>query len=243
MFGVFTGSLESQPSGRDVGRMFDRIAHRYDLLNRTLSLGQDKGWRRRLRRFLPDGSGLCVLDLATGTGDVLLTLAGRRDRIGWGLGVDLAPAMLARAKQKIARRMMNGSLALIRGDALQLGLNDNSFDVVTMAFGVRNTVEPAAALREMYRVLKPGGRVLVLEFSLPGNPFARALYRLYLRHVVPCVGGLISGDGEAYRYLNRTIEQFLHGEDFCALLESAGFHTVQASPMTFGIATIYRGDK
>jgi len=223
--------------------MFDRIAPRYDLLNRVLSMRRDVAWRRRLARHLPDAPGLRVLDLATGTGDVLLALHNSCPDMAFGLGVDVAGNMLALARDKIAGRGLDHGLAVMQCDALCLALPDGIFDAVTIAFGIRNVPGPEEALREIHRVLRPGGRVLVLEFSLPRNRPFRALYLAYFRHVLPHIGGLLSGDFEAYRYLNRTAERFPRGGAFCALLEGAGFGAVHAHPLTFGIATLYQGDK
>lgn len=222
--------------------MFDRIAHRYDLLNRLLSFRQDVVWRKRLARLLPERPDLRVLDLATGTGDVLLSLYRWSGRVASGVGVDMSGKMLAFGRGKIADRSLGQRLSMVRGDAMCIGFRDASFDAVTIAFGIRNVSDVPCALREMRRVLAPGGRVLVLEFSLPGNPLFRRAYLFYFRHVLPRIGALISGDSYAYRYLNQTVESFPYGEDFCALMRDAGFERVRAHPLTFGIATIYEGD-
>lgn len=229
------------PSRQDVWRMFDRIAHRYDLLNRLLSFRQDVAWRKRLARLLPDRPDLRVLDLATGTGDVLLSLHHNSGRVQSGVGVDMAGKMLAIGHEKIAARDLSKTLRMVRGDAMTIAFDDASFDAVTIAFGIRNVLDVCEALREMRRVLRPGGRALVLEFSLPGNALFRAGYLFYFRHVLPRIGGLISGDSYAYRYLNETVESFPYGEAFCALMRDAGFADVRAHPLTFGIATIYEG--
>ena len=230
------------PSRRDVWRMFDRIAHRYDLLNRLLSFRQDVAWRKRLSHLLPDGPALRVLDLATGTGDVLLSLYRQSGRVASGVGVDMAGKMLAIGSRKIEDRRLSKDLAMVRGDAMCIPFRGDSFDVVTIAFGIRNVSDVPCALREMRRVLAPGGRALVLEFSLPRNALFRSAYLFYFRHVLPRIGALISGDSHAYRYLNQTVETFPYGEDFCALMRDAGFQQVRAHPRTFGIATIYEGD-
>lgn len=222
--------------------MFDRIAHRYDLLNRLLSFRQDVAWRKRLAKLLPERPGLRVLDLATGTGDVLLSLHQCSGRVVSGVGVDMAGNMLAFGRRKIADRGLDQDLRMVRGDAMCIGFQDASFDVVTIAFGIRNVSDVPRALREMRRVLAPGGRALVLEFSLPGNALFRGAYLFYFRHVLPRIGALISGDRYAYRYLNQTVESFPYGEAFCFLMRDAGFERVRAHPLTFGIATIYEGD-
>lgn len=224
-------------------QIFDRIAHRYDLLNRLLSFGRDVAWRRRMARILPDAEGLRVLDLATGTADVLLFLDAECGRVARGVGVDMSSGMLARGREKLLRANLSCKLALVRGDATAIPVAEETFDVVTIAFGIRNVADVEAALREMRRVLCPGGRALVLEFSIPGNPIIRIPYLFYFRHVLPRIGGLISGDAAAYRYLNRTVEAFPYGEAFCALMTEAGFSRVVAQPLTFGVAALYVGEK
>jgi len=222
--------------------MFDRIAPRYDLLNRLLSFRQDVAWRKRLARLLPDKPALRVLDLATGTGDVLLALYRQSGRVSCGVGIDMAGKMLSIGQRKIGDQRLNRRLSLVRGDAMRIAFQDASFDAVTIAFGIRNVSDVPAALEEMRRVLAPGGRALILEFSLPGNAVFRAAYLFYFRHICPRIGALISGDRYAYRYLNQTVETFPYGEAFCVLMRSARFRSVRAHPLTFGIATIYEGE-
>ncbi len=223
--------------------MFDRIAHRYDLLNRLLSMRQDVAWRKKLARYLPDYQPLWLLDLATGTGDVAITLLRRDSRVTRALGVDMSEKMLDEGRLKLEKLRLTDAIQLQTGDATALELADNTFDVTTIAFGIRNVMDPSVSLKEMIRVLKPGGRSLILEFSLPGNVLMRGLYLFYFRHVLPKVGALISGDSHAYNYLNQTVETFPYGRAFCRLMEKAGFRNVSAHPLTFGIATIYQGDK
>ncbi len=223
--------------------MFDRIAKRYDLLNRILSFRRDVAWRRFLYERLPEGSGLEVLDLATGTGDVLLGLAAAGEKVATGVGLDKSSKMLAYGARKVEERGLSGKLKLMRGDASDLGIRGNCFDAATMAFGIRNVPDVGRTLREIGRILKPGGRVLILEFSLPGNRIIRGLYLFYFRHILTRIGAIVSGDQDAYRYLNRTVEEFPRGEAFCSLMRDAGFKSVKAHPLTFGVATLYQGDK
>ena len=232
-----------EPSRQKVWQMFDRISHRYDLLNRTLSLGRDIAWRNRLADHLPDRPDLTVLDLATGTADVLLTIDQRSGRVRSGIGLDMAGRMLEFGREKIARHGADGRLRLIRADATSTPFDDRSFDAVSIAFGIRNLVSVELGLSEMFRLLRPAGRALILEFSLPANKLLRKLYLWYFRHVLPRIGGIVSGDSYAYRYLNQTVETFPYGEDFCRLMRDAGFRSVQAYPLTFGIATLYTGDR
>ena len=231
------------PERRDVWKMFDRVAHRYDLLNRTLSFGQDVRWRRKLSRLLPDRTDLAVLDLATGTGDLLISLYNESGRVASGVGLDMAGKMLQIAQTKLVERMIDDRLALIRADACRIPLREASFDAVTIAFGIRNVVDVPLALKEMYRILNPGGRCLILEFSLPTNSFIRWSYLLYFRHILPRIGSIISGDNYAYRYLNETAETFPYGREFCRLMEEAGFENIREHRLTFGVATIYEGNK
>jgi len=228
---------------RPVWAMFDRIAHRYDLLNRLLSFGRDIAWRKEIARNLPPGDPLRVLDLATGTADVLLELTRQTGRIALSVGVDPSAGMLAAGRKKLAENGVSGTCVLIRGDAARLGLQSEIFDAVTIAFGIRNVDDPVAGLREMCRVLNPGGRALVLEFSLPGSRIFRSIYLLYFRQVLPRIGGLISGDAAAYRYLNKTVEAFPYGDAFCRMMREAGFAETEARPLTFGIATLYVGER
>jgi demethylmenaquinone methyltransferase/2-methoxy-6-polyprenyl-1,4-benzoquinol methylase len=230
------------PSRERVWEMFDRVAPTYDLLNRLLSAGCDIGWRRRLAAHLPNGSDLAVLDLATGTGDILLTLA-ETGRTNIGVGLDMASAMLRRGREKSAARGWSDRITWIRADAGKLPIGSGTFDVVTIAFGIRNFVAVERSLAEIHRVLKPGGRLLILEFSLPENALVRRFYLFYLRHVLPLVGRIISGDRYAYRYLDRTIEAFPYGDAFCRLMNGAGLVRSRALPLTMGVATLYQADK
>ncbi|MBW2109802.1 MAG: bifunctional demethylmenaquinone methyltransferase/2-methoxy-6-polyprenyl-1,4-benzoquinol methylase UbiE [Deltaproteobacteria bacterium] len=232
-----------QPPHADVSAMFDRVARRYDLVNRLLSVGIDRFWRKKMAAYLPPGHNLNVLDLATGTADQLLFLFKGSHRIGSAIGLDLAEKMLAIGRAKIARAGLSEIVSLRIGDATEIDAPPDAFDAVTISFGIRNVKHTNRALSEMYRVLKPGGRVLVLEFSLPERPLLRGAYLGYLRYFVPGIGGWVSGDLRAYRYLNRSIEAFPSGPAFLNLLSGAGFAAVVAHPLSFGIATIYCGDK
>lgn len=231
------------PSRTQAYKMFDRIAHRYDLLNRLLSMGTDTGWRRKLNRGIPGGTDLRVLDLATGTADVLIALDRACPQVAGGVGLDMSGGMLKYGREKLRKRGLDQKFQLVRGDATRMGLAPESFDAVTIAFGIRNVLDVDQGLSEMHRILKPGGRALILEFSLPANRPFRALYLFYFRHILPRIGALISGDAHAYRYLNETVETFPYGEDFCDLMRNAGFEAVTATPLTFGIASLYQGER
>jgi len=233
--------LEPSPNG--VRQMFNRISHRYDILNRLLSFGTDVSWRRKMAHFFPPHADQQVLDLATGTADQILALFERTDKVRSGIGMDLAEKMLEIGRKKIERRGLSEVITLEVGDATAIPVGKETFDVVTISFGIRNVTHVAKGIEEMYRVLKPGGRVLILEFSLPRSRLVRGGYLFYLRHILPRVGALVSGAPLAYRYLNETIETFPYGEVFCNLLRAEGFTAVEAHPLTFGVAMLYRGDK
>lgn len=227
----------------EVWKMFDRVARRYDFLNRLISFGMDVSWRRKMSDFLPPHRGQHVLDLATGTADQILFLFEKSHKVKSGVGMDLAEKMLEIGREKTISLGLSGVITLKIGDAMDIPADDNQFDAVTISFGIRNVIDVGKALREMYRVLKPNGRALVLEFSLPHNRLIRGAYLLYLRHILPRVGALVSGDSYAYRYLNETIESFPYGGAFCDKLRAAGFRAVEAHPVTFGVAMIYKGSK
>lgn len=230
-----------EPSLDSVAGMFDRIAFRYDTLNRLLSFGLDMRWRKRLARHLPPRHGQRILDLATGTGDQLLAVFEATDRVDQGVGMDLAEEMLALGREKVRRRARSDTITLETGDACAIPSPAGSFDAATISFGIRNVPDVGRCLREIHRVLRPESRALVLEFSLPRNRLLLACHLFYLRHVLPRIGRWLSGDVEAYRYLNRTIEAFPFGEAFCRLMRDAGFIDVQAHPLSGGLVTLYVG--
>ena len=233
----------AEPSRREVWKMFDRISPSYDRLNRILSLGIDQGWRRRMASLLPEGNALTVLDLATGTGDQILSLFQECPRVQSGIGLDLAEKMLEIGREKVQAEGLASRLRMEVGDACEIPLGDEEVDAVTISFGIRNVVSVEKSLREMLRVLKPGGRALLLECTVPKNSIVKAGHLFYLRNLLPIIGGWMSGDREAYRYLNETIESFPSGSAFCSLMKQAGFEQVVHTSLTFGIATLYQGDK
>jgi demethylmenaquinone methyltransferase/2-methoxy-6-polyprenyl-1,4-benzoquinol methylase len=231
------------PCPSEVGPMFDRIAPTYDLLNHLLSLGRDYAWRRRVVGQLPGQEALRIIDLATGTGDLLIALLRRCPNVVKATGLDISDRMLAVCREKLRARGLAGRAELVRADASATPLPAGTFDVVTMAFGIRNTADVAATLAEIHRLLKPGGTTLILEFSLPANRLVQWCYLRYLRQVVPWIGRAVSGDGQAYRYLNESIEGFHRPQAFSALMRQAGFREAAVIPLTFGVASIYRGTK
>lgn len=226
------------PEKDAVRAMFDRIAPRYDLLNRLLSAGSDVRWRRACVDFLELAPGSLVLDLCTGTADLLLE-ATCRHRANRGVGLDLAAGMLRRGRDKARARGLEGRVALLGGDAERLPLRSEAFDAALVAFGIRNVGRPEEALSEVHRVLRPGGRLAVLEFSVPGGVLA-ALFRFYFRRILPLIGGAVSGDGAAYAYLPASVAAFPTPAAFAALLERCGFEDVRRRALTGGIAHVHR---
>jgi len=228
---------------KNVWEMFDRIAHRYDLLNRLLSMRQDVAWRNKLTRYLPNRNNLVLLDVATGTADVLISLFKKSDKLSTAVGIDMAERMLDVGRAKLKEQDFNERISLQAGDATNLPFEEASFDVATIAFGIRNVDNLELGIKNLYRVLKEDGRVLILEFSLPQNYSLRGIYLFYFRHILPKIGSLLSGDAYAYNYLNQTVETFPYGEEFCNILKKNGFKNVTYHALTFGIASIYQGDK
>jgi demethylmenaquinone methyltransferase/2-methoxy-6-polyprenyl-1,4-benzoquinol methylase len=223
--------------------MFDAIAGRYDLLNRLLSAGIDRRWRRRTIAAVGLRGGERVLDVCTGTGDLALAARTADPPAGHVIGVDFSANMLALGRKKIAARGLAASMAVVRGDATSLPVAGRSVDVVTIGFGIRNVERPAAACAEIRRVLKPGGRLAILEFAPPTRPVVRELYSAYSRFVLPRVGRLISGDRTAYEYLPASISSYAESEEFVKFLRQNGFDEVTAVPLTLGIVFLYTARK
>ena len=225
---------------RRVAQMFAAIAPSYDLNNRLHSLGRDQAWRRAAARAAAVRPGQIVLDVACGTGDLALAFA--QGPAAAVVGVDFTVDMLNIARQK--RTRTPHAPWYHAGDAMRLPIADAGVDVVSIAFGIRNVADPAVAVAEFFRVLRPGGRVIVLEFSMPTSPLLRRLYQFYFRHVMPRTAALIARDRTgAYRYLPRSVDTFLDRPRTVAMLEAAGFRDVTVRPLTFGVAVIYRGVK
>ena len=225
-----------------VQTMFDRIAPHYDLLNHVLSFRIDRLWRRRV----VDEAARCrpqqVLDLATGTGDLAIAAAQRMPGVRV-VGIDLSENMLAQARRKAAARGLAERIEFRRGDAECLDLPDAAVDAATVAFGVRNFGDLDAGLCELARTVKPGGRVVILEFSRPRNRWFRALYEWYAFRVLPLIGGAVSRDRRAYAYLPASVGEFPAPEAFMERMTQAGFGECRARSQSFGIAQIYTGVK
>lgn len=227
------------PDPKAVNSMFSRIAGRYDVANRALSGGLDLWWRKRLVRAVAKAGPAEMLDLATGSGDVAFALArGLPPQVGI-LGMDFCQPMLDQAEIKRLREADRyGRVRFQQGDGMALPLADACVDGVTIAFGLRNMSERAVALREMRRVLRPGGRLWVLEFSQP-HAWFRPFYLFYLRHILPRFAALITGDKAAYDYLNRTIESFPGRAELAREIAAAGFSSVSAKALSLGIVALH----
>ncbi len=227
---------------RYIRSMFDRIGPRYDLLNRVLSGCSDILWRRSALRALNTSPGDLLLDVGIGTGDLALEALKGKRRPARVVGVDVALGMM-----QIGRKKANGlagcAVQFVGGRAESLPFRSGIFDGVAVAFGVRNFTDRVAGLQCMWRVLKPGGRLVVLELSRPRYPVVRQLYSLYAKHLIPWIGGMISGDRDAYRYLQVSVSAFPDRECFRSLMEAAGFTETGWRDLSLGVATIYWGNK
>ncbi|HEY6901891.1 MAG TPA: bifunctional demethylmenaquinone methyltransferase/2-methoxy-6-polyprenyl-1,4-benzoquinol methylase UbiE [Puia sp.] len=238
---------------QQVAEMFDKIAFRYDFLNRFLSGGIDIYWRKRAIREVGGvpgaGSGAAdaeagkmILDVATGTGDMAIMMA--RYLSGSRItGIDISTGMLEIGRQKVSRLKLGDRIDLQTGDSEAIHFPDNRFDAATVAFGVRNFENLEKGLREMWRVLKPGGRLVVLEFSQPRTPGVRQVYDFYLRLVAPNVGKMVSSNREAYQYLNDSVKAFPEGENFIRILDSCGYKNTRLRRLSMGICSLYIGEK
>ena len=238
-----TTPLPLDRAPREIAGMFNGIAGRYDLLNRLLSAGLDRSWRARGVATLRLTGRETVLDLCTGTADLALALCHGSEGARRVVGVDFAAEMLRHGHDKLASRQLDGRVCLLRGDAVCLPLADASVDAVTIGFGIRNVCEPSAALEEICRVLRPGGRLAILEFGEPRSAPLRAAYLWYFRHVLPVVGRLISKHRSAYSYLPASVGRFYSSSAFCGLLQQSGFSDVRSVPLTHGIVYLFEASK
>ena len=223
--------------------MFDAIAPRYDLLNAVLSGGLDRYWRWRAIRSLAFTGRETLLDVCTGTGDVAIAAVRATRGARRVLGIDFAGAMLTHAAQKIRARELTSRIGITRGDAMALPVFSSSVDGVTIAFGIRNVAVPDVACAELFRVLRRGGRLAILEFGLPVLPAVRPLYLWYFRNVLPRIGRAVSRHDAAYSYLPESVGAFPWGDAFADILRKQGFNTVRARPLTFGIVYLYTAEK
>lgn len=224
-----------------VKQMFDSIALKYDFLNHFLTVGIDKVWRKRVCKIVKNGNHKTILDVASGTGDLAIAMS----RLDTQLikGIDISPKMLDLARKKVKEKGLSDVIKFIEGDAEDIKEEDNSFQVVTCAFGVRNFENVIKGLSEIYRVLEDGGRFVILELSLPRNRIIRKLYRTYFNHILPLWGKYISKDVFAYSYLPKSVEEFPEQEEIIATLIGIGFMECSAKTMHLGVATIYVAQK
>lgn len=233
---------DSRKKPQQVEEMFNNIASAYDFMNRAMTLGIDRSWRRKAVKSLPEGKDIAVLDIATGTGDLAL-LINKITSSEHITGIDLAENMLEIARQKAAKSSNPSAFNFIKADSLGLPFPDNSFNCVTAAYGVRNFANLLEGYREMFRVLKPGGMVAILELSTPRNPVIKPLYNLYTRHLIPFVGRIIAGDSRAYTYLPESIAAVPQGDDMLNLMKQAGFSQTKCRRFTFGTCSFYTAFK
>ena len=232
-------SLEKK---EQVAGMFNDIAHRYDLLNRMLSGGIDVYWRKRALRELKKQPVNQLLDVATGTAEVAI-MASKILQPNKIIGIDISDGMLELGRKKIEKKGLNNIISLETGDSEHLRFNDDTFDAISVAFGVRNFQRLLQGIKEMYRVLQPGGKIVVLEFSKPTGIGFKQLYQLYMNYATPTVGKLVSNNRDAYEYLNKSVQAFPEGENFLRIMQEAGFSNTYLKKLSFGICTIYCGSK
>ncbi len=238
------GKPEIDKSGQRVQKMFGEIAPRYDVMNHVLSGGTDYYWRwYTIRKASPRGRAP-ILDVCTGTGDLAFAYWKRGNREIPVTGSDFTQEMLELAREKFNRKYRKESdsttVEFIQADTQELPFEDNQFQIVSVAFGLRNIADTMQGLKEMKRVCQPGGRVVILEFSLPGNRLLRGIYTWYFRHILPRIGQFFARNRhDAYEYLPETVSAFPYGQQLVALLEQAGLEKVKFIPLTFGIATLY----
>lgn len=224
-----------------VANMFNNISKRYDLLNHVLSLGIDIIWRKKAIKLLKPVKPGIILDIATGTGDFAIeALALQPEKV---IGVDISEGMLAVAKEKIARMGLEEKIELQLGDSEKLLFPDNKFDAIIVSFGVRNFENLEKGLMDMYRVLKPGGTTVIVEFSQPARFPFKQLYNFYFSKILPLVGKIISKDNAAYTYLPESVQAFPYGDEFLAILKNLGYKKTKCKPLTFGISSIYMAEK
>ena len=232
------------PQKEKIQQMFDGIAPDYDRLNHLMSLGVDRSWRRRaLREIVTPGQPQRLLDIACGTGDFALAQARKMHADSHITGLDLSEGMLAVMREKVARAGLDDRISCEQGDCEQMRFADGSFDCATIAFGIRNFAHREAALEEILRVLKPGGRLVILELSVPENKLLRWAYNLYFMHFVPWIGGLISGDKAAYTYLPASVQAFPGRREWTATMTRCGYANVRHRAFTFGLCRMYIGEK
>ena len=225
-----------------IAAMFDRISPKYDALNHLLSLNIDKVWRRKTAKAVAKSQPKTILDLATGTADLAIALA-KCNPQAHIIGMDISEKMLEIGKEKVSKKGLANQIELRLGDAATLPFESNTFDAVSVAFGIRNFENLEHGLSEIQRVLKPNGRAVILEFSMPERFPIKQLYALYFKHLLPAIGKAVSKDGNAYSYLPLSVEQFPKPKVFLRMLAEKGLENGMAKPLSFGIATLYTSTK
>lgn len=231
---------DSRHKTEQVREMFDSIAPAYDFMNRAMTFGIDRMWRRRAVKLLRDIRHTDILDIATGTGDLAILMAGKLDGAKV-TGLDLSEGMIEIGRRKVLARGLSERISFQTGDCLHLPFADASFDCITCAYGVRNFENLAAGYREMRRVLRPGGRLVVLELSTPASPLVKPFYKLYTRFLIPAVGRMVSKDTRAYSYLPESIAAVPQRTEMCGIMNEAGFTDSRYISLTFGTCMIYVG--
>ena len=231
------------PKKEKIEQMFNDIAPSYDRLNHLMSLGIDNIWRKKAIKEIVDGTQQQILDVACGTGDSTIAIAKAMEPGGRVTGIDISAGMMEPLMRKAAHEGVHDRIKLLQADALQMPFEADTFHRVTCAFGIRNFEDRKKGLAEFLRVLKPGGKAVILELGIPDKPFIKTLYDIYFRHILPLIGGIISGNRAAYRYLPESVYAFPRPETFCAMMERAGFHSVRHRNFTFGLCRLFIGEK
>ncbi|MBM3208173.1 MAG: bifunctional demethylmenaquinone methyltransferase/2-methoxy-6-polyprenyl-1,4-benzoquinol methylase UbiE [Chlamydiae bacterium] len=237
--------LQADPTENkeEVWKMFDQISSTYDTVNRAMTGGLDIIWRKNVARLVPQHKKIDLLDLATGTGDQIISILQVNQNVQSAVGIDMSQQMLNVGIKKMESQSFKDKVSLHKASALDIPYPNESFDCVTMSFGIRNVTSPSRCLQEIFRVLKPFGKVIILESSMPSNTVLRSMHLLYLRKLLPKIGGFLSRKRSAYVYLNKTIESFPYGKEFCNLLEINKFSNSKMHPQLFGAVTIYEAEK
>jgi demethylmenaquinone methyltransferase/2-methoxy-6-polyprenyl-1,4-benzoquinol methylase len=224
-----------------VSQMFDTISGNYDNLNRVISFGSDIKWRKKVIKIVSEQQPKTILDIATGTGDLAIMMASLKPNSI--IGLDISAGMLAVGRKKISKKSLDATIDLVLGDSENMPFDDNSFDAITVAFGIRNFENLEKGLTEILRVLKPGGVFVILETSVPEKFLFKQGYHLYTQYIMPTIGKLFSKDKSAYAYLSESANHFPYGEALNNILNKIGFIDLKALPQTFGVATIYSASK
>ncbi len=232
---------KEQGKKEQVAEMFNNISKRYDLLNHVLSMGIDILWRKKAVRMLKPFAPKIILDIATGTGD--FAIESSRLKPTKIFGVDISEGMLEVGRKKIKAKKLDDVIEMQLGDSENLAFKDNFFDAVTVAFGVRNYENLKLGLSEMFRVMKPGGHVVIIEFSKPGKFPVKQIYNFYFKAILPTIGKLVSKDQSAYTYLPESVSAFPYGAKFLEIMNEVGFTETKSIPLTLGISSIYWGSK